>query len=97
MNNLAMVQVGNIYRIIPIANIARQPVSPITETDPKKISDDERLVMNLVFLRYVTSAEMARILAPFTGDGSQLVNYDAANLLILLDNSRNIATHARNW
>ena len=38
MNNLAMVQVGNIYRIIPAANIARQPVSPITQTDPSKIS-----------------------------------------------------------
>jgi general secretion pathway protein D len=90
MNNLAMVQVGNIYRIIPIANIARQPISPITQTDPSKIPDDERIVMNLIFLRYVTSAEMYRILQPFTGDGAQMVNYDAANLLILLDNSRNM-------
>ena len=36
MNNLAMVQVGNVYRIIPVANIAKQPVSPITQTDPIK-------------------------------------------------------------
>ena len=60
MNGLAMVQVGNIYRIIPAANIARQPVSPITETDGSKLSDDERLVLNLVFLRYVTSNEMQK-------------------------------------
>src|SRR5580692_7653423 len=67
MNGLAMVQVGNIYRIIPAANISRQPVSPITETDGAKLSDDERLVLNLVFLRYVTSAEMQKILLPFIG------------------------------
>src|SRR5438067_1369943 len=62
MNGLAMVQVGNIYRIIPAGNIARQPVDPIAETDASKLSDDERLVMNLIFLRYVTSAEMAKVL-----------------------------------
>ena len=90
MNGLAMVQAGNIYRIVPIASIARQPVSPITETDASKIPDDERLILNLVFLRYVSSAEMARVLQPFTGDGAQLTNYDPANLLIILDNSRNM-------
>ena len=90
MNNLAMVKADNIYRIIPIANIARQPVSPIQETDPAKIPEDERLVLDLVFLRYVSSTEMAKILTPFIGDGAQLTNYDGANLLILLDNSRNM-------
>jgi general secretion pathway protein D len=82
--------VGNIYRIIPAANISRQPVSPITETDGAKLSDDERLVLDLVFLRYVTSAEMQKVLLPFIGDGAQLTNYDPANLLIILDNSRNM-------
>src|SRR5205823_7135025 len=90
MNGLAMVQVGNIFRIIPAGNIARQPVSPITETDGSKLSDDERLVLNVYFLRYVTSAEMYKILLPFIGEGAQLTNYDPANLLIILDNSRNM-------
>jgi general secretion pathway protein D len=90
MNGLAMVQVGNIYRIIPAANISRQPVSPISESDGSKLSDDERLVLNLIFLRYVTSSEMQKILLPFIGDGAQMTNYDPANLLILLDNSRNM-------
>ena len=90
MNNLAMVEVGNIYRIIPAANVARQPVGPTTQTDSSKVPDDERLVLNLVFLRYVSSAEMYKILLPYMGDGAQLTNYDGANLLIVLDNSRNM-------
>src|ERR1019366_2977795 len=49
-----------------------------------------RLVLNLVFLRYMTSSEMAKVLAPFLGEGAQLTNYDPANLLIILDNSRNM-------
>lgn len=90
MNNLAMVQTGNIYRIVPAASIPRQPLSPMTETDPGKIPEDERMVMNLLFLRYVTSSELIKILQPFMGDGGQIVNYDPANLLIVLDNSRNM-------
>ncbi len=90
MNNLAMVQAGNIYRIVPIANIARQPISPITQADPGKLNDDERLILNMVFLRYATSAEMAKVLTPFMGDGGQLTSYEPANLLIILDNSRSM-------
>ncbi|HVW83803.1 MAG TPA: secretin N-terminal domain-containing protein, partial [Bryobacteraceae bacterium] len=90
MNNLAMVQAGDIYRIVPLANIARQPIDPVSQTDPSKIPDDERLTLNLVFLRYVTSAEMVKVLTPFIGDGGQLQSYDPANLLIILDNSRNM-------
>jgi general secretion pathway protein D len=90
MNNLAMVQVGNMYRIVPAANVARQPISPVSSSDPTKFADDEHLVLNLVFLRYMTSAEMKNILAPFSGDGSQITSYDAGNLLIILDNSRNM-------
>ena len=33
---------------------------------------------------------MQKILQPFMGDGAQLTNYEAANLLIILDNSRNM-------
>ena len=90
MNNLAMVEVGNIFRIIPAANIAHQPVTPTSQTDGSKLTDDERLVLNLIFLRYVASSEMYKVLQPYIGDGAQLTNYDPANLLIILDNSRNM-------
>jgi general secretion pathway protein D len=90
MNNLAMVQVGEFYRIIPAGNIAKQPVSPVTQTDASKLPDDERLVLNLVFLRYMSSGEMYKVLLPYMGEGAQLTNYDPANLLLVLDNSRNM-------
>jgi general secretion pathway protein D len=90
MNNLAMVQVGEFYRIIPAGNIAKQPVDPVSQSDASKLPDDERLVLNLVFLRYVSSGEMYKILLPYMGEGAQLTNYDPANLLLALDNSRNM-------
>ncbi|MES1260609.1 MAG: hypothetical protein ABUS49_02650, partial [Acidobacteriota bacterium] len=90
MNNLAMVQAGNIYRIVPVANIAKQPINPVSQTDPSKLQDDERMLLNLIFLKYANAAEMVKVLLPFTGEGGQTTSYDPANLLILLDNSRNM-------
>ena len=48
------------------------------------------MILNLVFLKYVTSAEMAKLLEPFNGEGAKMIPYDPANLLILEDNSRNM-------
>ena len=90
MNSLAMVQVGNLYRIVPAATVAHQPIEPVTQSDPSKFQDDEHLVLNLVFLRYMTAAEMQKILTPFAGESAQIVPYEPANLLIILDNSRNM-------
>ncbi len=85
-----MVQAGGIFRIVPITTIARQPISPVSQADSSKVPDDERLMLNLIFLKYATSSEMTKILAPFIGDGGQVQSYDPANLLIIMDNSRNM-------
>ena len=90
MNNLALVQVGGIFRIVPVNNLARQPIQPISQPDSAKLPEDERIVLNLIFLRYALAGEMSKVLTPFLGDGGQMSSYDPANLLILLDNSRNM-------
>jgi general secretion pathway protein D len=90
MNNLAMVQVGNLWRIVPAATVAHQPIDPVTQSDSSKFSEDEHLVLNLVFLHYMTASEMQKILTPFAGESAQITPYEPANLLIILDNSRNM-------
>ena len=88
MNNFSMVQVGNLYRIVPADQASRLPVAP--QANAKEFSEDEHMVLNLVFLKYVTSSEMAKLLEPFMGEGFKMVSYDPANLLIIQDNSRNM-------
>jgi general secretion pathway protein D len=88
MNGYQMVQVGNMYRIVPVAEASHLPVTP--QINATNLVDDERLILNLVFLKYVTSGEMAKLLDPFKGDGATMMSYDPANLLIIEDNSRNM-------
>jgi general secretion pathway protein D len=88
INGAAIVQVGDIYRIVPVGEVSRLPLEP--QVDAKTFPDDERMMLNLVFLKYATVAELFKLLQPFVGEGGTMTSYDPANLLLILDNSRNM-------
>ena len=90
VNGDAMVKVGEMYRIVPVNRINQLPLSPMVNLDPKTLPDDERMIMNLIFLKYATASEIANLIKPFLGEGAYASTYDAANLLILEDNSRSM-------
>ena len=88
MNNAVMVKVGDLYRIVPAADAVKLPISP--KVAGGDLPNDEEVVLNLVFLKYASVNDMKTLIDPFLGEGKTLVVYDAANLLIILDNARNM-------
>ncbi|HLK48189.1 MAG TPA: hypothetical protein VKT49_08645, partial [Bryobacteraceae bacterium] len=90
VNGATMVQVGDLYRIVPISLVPQLPLAPQVNVDPKTLPDDERMILNLIFLKYTTASEIEKLITPFLGEGAAHSVYDAANLLILQDNSRNM-------
>ena len=52
VNGAAMVLVGDLYHIVPIKTISNLPLPPMVSADPKTLPDDERMIMNLIFLKY---------------------------------------------
>jgi len=90
INGATMVKVGDLYRIVPIAGASQLPVEPTVDADPKTLPDDERMMLNLVFLKYATAAELDKLISPFLGEGGKSTVYEPANLLIIQDNSRSM-------
>ncbi|MDX2268515.1 MAG: type II secretion system secretin GspD [Bryobacter sp.] len=90
INGFAMVEVGDIFRIVPTTDVQKLPMDISTKSDAKEIPQDERMILNLVFLKYASAAEMKTLITPFLGEGAQVSSYEAANLLLLLDNGRNM-------
>jgi general secretion pathway protein D len=90
VNGATMVRVGDLYRIVPTAAAAQLPVDPISDTDTKTIPDDERMMLNLIFLKYATATEVDKLIAPFLGEGGKSTVYEPANLLIIQDNARSM-------
>lgn len=90
VNGATMVQVGNLWHIVPINTISNLPISPVVNADPKTLPDDERMILNLIFLKYTMADEMDKLLDPFYGEGARHSTYAPANLLIVEDNSRSM-------
>lgn len=88
INGAAMVQTGNIYRIVPLADVARMPVPP--EVDAKDIPEDDRPILNLVFLKYANVEELGKLLDNFLSPQGRGWAYPPANLLLVLDSRRNM-------
>lgn len=90
INNCAMVQVGDIWRIVPVSSVQRLPLEPWVNADPKTLPEDDRVILNMMFLKYASAPEIGKLITPFLGEGAQLTTYDPANLLMIQDNARNM-------
>jgi len=88
INGFTMVQVGEFYRIIPLADAPRMALEPNTESSIA--NPDEQPMLNLMFLRYAVVGEVNKLITPFVGEGAQIFTYAPANLLLLLDSRRNM-------
>jgi general secretion pathway protein D len=88
INGAGMVQEGEIYHIVPINQLVRQPISQVG--DPANIPDDDRTMLNLVFLKFVTVDEVTKILSEFSDDRTIIKSYAPANLLFIMDSRRNM-------
>jgi general secretion pathway protein D len=90
INGFAMVQVGDIYRIVPLSEVARLPLTPQMNMTKKDIPESDQTILNLVFLKYATVDELAKLLEPFMGENSKVYAYAPANLLMIIDSARSM-------
>ena len=90
INNVAAVKVGNIYKIIPIKDAKKQPLIPKTGRELGDPSSPDRLILQIIPLRYIPAKEMEKVLKRFLGKGGEIVNYPDRNILIIIDTVANM-------
>ena len=89
-NGATAVQSGSFWRILPLADAPRVPL-PLTQ-DPTGASlpTDDRMVMNVVTLRFVTAADMSKILGSYLSEAGHIVTHEPGNILLITDTSRSM-------
>ena len=88
MNGATAVKVGNLYRIIPLVAAPKNPLG--VSTSGAGLPTDDRMMMQIIPLKFVFADDMSKMLAPFLSEGGQVTVLSAANTLILVDDSLNI-------
>src|SRR5579871_225607 len=88
ISGFGMVQEGEIFRILPLSDLAKQPLRIQRELNAGSIPEDDQIMLNLVFLKYVGVDELSAILLKFTE--ATITSYGPANLLFIMDTHRNM-------
>ena len=71
VNGAAMVQVGEVYRIVPLSDVPRLPMSP--KANLQLVPDNEQISLNLIFLKFATVTELSKLLEKFLGEGATMI------------------------
>jgi general secretion pathway protein D len=87
INGATMVKVGNFYQIVPTPLAVRQPL-PVLQTNQS--APDDQIVLQIIRMKFVAAAEMARLLTPYLSEGASIVSHDAGNILLLSERRSNV-------
>jgi general secretion pathway protein D len=89
-NGATAVQSGSFWRIVQSKDAPRIPIAISQEADAAKLPADDRVIMNIVPLRFVTAADMSKILSVYLSEIGQIVTHEPGNILMITDTSRSM-------
>ncbi len=90
LNGIAVVEESGLYRIIPIANIAKEPAPIRFGNNPDSVELKGTAILQVVPLTFVNSTDMANILTPLLTQGGVIHDIVKRNMLIIADSDSNV-------
>jgi len=82
------VQAGRIYKIVPMSDARTKSVE--TRLREEARSPDDKVVTQLIPLRYAAPEEVKRLLTPLVSKSSVILSYPPTNTIIVTDISSNV-------
>jgi len=89
-NGATAVQSGSFWRIVQSKEALRIPIPIDQDASGASLPPDDRVMMNIVSLRFVTAADMSKILSNYLSEMGQIVSYEPGNILMITDTSRSM-------
>ncbi len=90
LNGIGLVEESGLHRIIPIADIAKEPAPVSIGRDPNKIPSTGKALLQVVPVRYVSSSETIKMISPFLSANAQVVDIPKGNQIIIVDTDANV-------
>jgi type II secretory pathway component GspD/PulD (secretin) len=90
LNGIGVVEEGGLYRIIPIADLPREPAPVKIGRDPDKVTLQGLGLLQVVPMKFISSSEMVKVLTPFLSTNAVIVDVPKINYIILIDTDANV-------
>jgi general secretion pathway protein D len=90
LNGVAVIEESELYRIIPISDLSREPSE--IKIGRKIIASElkGKAVLQIVPLNYMQSSEIVRLINPFVSTNAVIVDVPKANHIIIADTDANV-------
>jgi len=90
LNGVAVVEDGDIYRVLPIGEIMREPAPIGFGRDPGTFSVKGKAVLQVIPVRYILSSELVRLIAPFVSSTATVVDVPKNNQIVVVDTDASV-------
>lgn len=90
LNGISIVEEGGLYRIIPIAEIPKEPAAVNIGRDAEAVKLSGKAILQIVPVNYIQSSEMVRILTPFLSTNAVIVDVPKSNHIVIADTDANV-------
>ena len=90
LNGLAVMKEGKIYKIIPMKDTPRMPMDALFTLGQKGVPPMDRVIIQIIPLKYMSVEEMTKLLTPFLSSGGTIVVSASTNTLVVVDKGANI-------
>lgn len=90
LNGFAVTRAGDYYLIIPTGEVMKYMLPTKSGEKAEDIKPSERIISQVVQLKYLSTADVTTIITPMKSDDTQLITLDAANIIIFTGPASNI-------
>ncbi|MEE8209935.1 MAG: hypothetical protein V3R38_04210, partial [bacterium] len=90
VNNLTMVQVGDIYRVVPVEKVRGLPIAARMGRQARAVPAEDRIIIQIVPVQFVPSATMQEVVKPLVSAKAAMIPVKGTNSFILVDTASNI-------
>ena len=90
LNGVAVVEEENLYRILPISEIAREPSPVGFGRDGSGIVVKGKALLQVIPISNVQSTDMVRLISPFLSVNASVVDVPKINALVVVDTDTNV-------
>ncbi|MCL2457615.1 MAG: type II secretion system secretin GspD [Desulfobulbus sp.] len=89
VNGYAAVPSGSVTKIVPSVTARTKNISTLRDGEP--LSADDRIVTQIVSLKYASAEEVRNLLTPLVSKNSVLISHASSSMLIITDYQTSIA------
>ncbi len=90
VNGLTAIKEGSLHKIVQLKDAPRMPITSRFGRKGEDVSPGERIIIQIIPLKFISAQEMTKLLTPFISAGGTILSHKDSNTLLVVDKGLNV-------